>query len=125
MKRSGSDYLPFSLGTRDDIAVEALTPPTTTHQQKTTLLAGILCVLYVSYVSYKALIRLAEGSKSDKYLIRHIRHWQVKLFFADDDTKHKHKHKHGRLESESVRESVSSHPFCNCLSFLSPCPWNG
>ena len=53
------------------------------HQQKTTLLASILCVLYVSYVSYKVLIRLAEGCKSVKYLIRHIRHWQVKLFFAD------------------------------------------
>ena len=37
----------------------------------------------MSYVSYKALIRLAEGCRSDKYLIRHIRHWQVKLFFAD------------------------------------------
>ena len=58
--------------------------PTCSHQQKTTLLAGILCVLYVPYVSYKVLIGLAEGCKSDKYLIRHIRHCQVKLFFADD-----------------------------------------
>ena len=59
------------------------TCPDFISKKQLSLLAGILCVLCLSYVSYKVLVRLAEGCKSDKYLIRYIRHWQVKLFFAD------------------------------------------